>query len=192
MISLRILLIKITPPLLFCALLLLFTASIFTSLAAKADEVMPLVNREYFPVAHKAMLGAKESILCVMYMSQLSVNHPFGGESLLLRDLIGANNRGVDVRVILEDNPAANNKYAYNFLKDAGVNVSYDTDKMTTHDKLLVIDDEYTILGSHNWTFGGMRTNNEVSVLIKSKEVAKAMRKAFENIPVKERQEDKP
>ncbi len=157
-----------------------------SSVAAPAEDVTPLIDRDYFPVADRAMQGAKKSILCVMYMSQLSVNHPFGGESMLLRDLIAAKNRDVDVRVILEDNPDSNNKYAYDFLKNAGVNVSYDTDNITTHSKFLVIDDEYTILGSHNWTFGGQRINHEASVLIKSKEVAKAMRKAFERIPVKE------
>lgn len=165
-------------------LLSLFSAP--PSLAVPADDVVPLVDREYFPVTHKAMLSARKSILCAMYMSQLSINHPFGGESLLLRDLISAKNRGVEVRVILEDNPEMNNKYAYNFLKEAGVSVAYDTEGITTHSKFLIIDDELTILGSHNWTFGGMRTNREASVLIKSKEVAKAFRQAFEQIAVRE------
>lgn len=159
-------------------------------LALPADDVVPLIDREYFPVIHNAMLNAKKSILCAMYMSQLSINHPFGGESLLLRDLISAKNRGLEVRMILEDNPERNNKYAYNFLKKAGVNVAYDTEGVTTHSKFIVIDDEFTIVGSHNWTFGGLRVNHEAGVLIKSKEVAKAFREAFEQIAIKE--EEKP
>ncbi|MFQ5863004.1 MAG: phospholipase D-like domain-containing protein [Candidatus Brocadiales bacterium] len=164
-------------------LLSLFPAS---SLAMPADEVVPIIDRKYFPVVHEVMLNAKKSIICVMGMAQLSVNHPFGGESLLLRDLIGAKNRGLKVRMILEDNPERNNKYAYNFLKDAGVAVAYDTEPVTTHSTFIVIDDELTILGSHNWTFGGLRINHEASVLIKSKEVAKAFSQAFEQIAVKE------
>ncbi|MFQ5956972.1 MAG: phospholipase D-like domain-containing protein [Candidatus Brocadiales bacterium] len=169
-------------------LLILFPAPSMP--AASADDVAPLFDREYFPVVHKVMLSAKKSILCTMYMSQLSINHPFGAESLLLRDLINAKNRGVEVRIILEDNPERNNKYAYNFLKDGGVAVAYDTDQITTHSRFLVIDDEVTVVGSHNWTFGGQRMNREASVLIKSKKVAKAFRKVFEQITVKEEAEE--
>lgn len=157
-----------------------------SALAAPADDVVPLIDRDYFIVVRKTIQSANKSILFVMYEAQLSVNHPFGGESLMLRDLISAKNRGVDVRVILEGDPERNNKYAYKFLKDAGVNVSYDADNITTHSSFLVVDDEYTILGSHNWTFGGQRINHEASVFIRSKDMAKAMRKAFEQIAVKE------
>lgn len=158
--------------------------------ALPADDVVPLIDREYFSVLHKAMLSAKKSILCAMYMSQLSINHPFGGESLLLRDLISAKNRGLEVRMILEDNPERNNKYAYNFLKNAGVDVAYDTKDVTTHSKFIVIDDEFTIVGSHNWTFGGLRANHEAGIFIRSKEVAKAFRKAFEQIAIKEEEKE--
>lgn len=161
---------------------LFFTSSV---LAAPADDVVPLIDRDYFTVTCKAMQGANKSILFVTYEAQLSVNHPFGGESLMLRELISAKNRGVDVRVILEGDPERNNTYAYDFLKNAGVNVSYDADNITTHSSFMVIDDEYTILGSHNWTIGGQRMNHEASVFIRSKDVAKAMRTAFEQIAVK-------
>lgn len=154
-------------------------------LAAPADDVVPLINGDYFTVTCKAMQSANKSILFAMYEAQLSVNHPFGGESLMLRELISAKNRGADVRVILEGDPERNNKYAYDFLKNAGINVSYDADNITTHSSFMVIDDEYTILGSHNWTIGGQRMNHEASVFIRSKDVAKAMRKAFEQIAVK-------
>ena len=160
-----------------------------SALAAPADDVVPLINGDYFTVTCTAMQSANKSILFAMYEAQLSVNHPFGGESLMLRELISAKNRGADVRVILEGDPERNNKYAYDFLKNAGINVSYDADNITTHSSFMVIDDEYTILGSHNWTIGGQRMNHEASVFIRSKDVAKAMRKAFEQIAVKKEPE---
>ena len=153
------------------------------------ENVVPLISREYFQVVRVAIQHAKKSIICVFYEARLSPNHPFGGESLLLRSLISATKRGVDVRMILEGAPERNNKFVYDFLKDAGVNVSYDSDAMTTHSSFIIIDEEWTIIGSHNWTVGAQRTNNEASVVVRSKEVAKVLRDTFDHILLKEAQE---
>ena len=153
------------------------------------ENVVPLISREYFQVVRVAIQHAKKSIICVFYEARLSPNHPFGGESLLLRSLISAAKRGVDVRMILEGAPERNNKFVYDFLKDAGVNVSYDSDVMTTHSSFIIIDEEWTIIGSHNWTVGAQRTDNEASVVVRSKEVAKVLRDTFDHILLKEAQE---
>lgn len=160
------------------------------SAAVPEERVMPLISREYFQVVRGAIENAKKSIICVFYEARLSPNHPFGGESLLLRVLISAAKRGVDVQVILEGDPERDNKYAYDFLKNAGVNVSYDTDAMVTHSSFIIIDEVWTFIGSHNWTVGAQRTNNEASVVIKSKDVAKTLKDAFDHIPLKEGQEE--
>jgi phosphatidylserine/phosphatidylglycerophosphate/cardiolipin synthase-like enzyme len=153
------------------------------------ENVVPLISREYFQVVRVAIQHAKKSIICVFYEARLSPNHPFGGESLLLRSLISAAKRGVDVRMILEGAPERNNKFVYDFLKDAGVNVSYDSDVMTTHSSFIIIDEEWTIIGSHNWTVGAQRTDNDASVVVRSKEVAKVLRDTFDHILLKETQE---
>jgi phosphatidylserine/phosphatidylglycerophosphate/cardiolipin synthase-like enzyme len=153
-------------------------------MALPAQEVVPLLGGDYFSTVHEALVGAKKSIACAMYLAQLSPSHPIGGESLLLRDLVSASKRGVEVKVILENNPEIENKYAYEFLKGAGVQVFYDTPERTTHCKLLIIDEETTIVGSTNWTFSGLRLNNEASVLIRSREVAKMFKEAFNRIEV--------
>ncbi len=164
----------------------------FSVYAVTPDEkVAPLISRQYFQVVRTAIHSAKKSIICVFYEAQLSPNHPFGGESLLLRGLISATKRGVDVRVILEGAPERNNKFVYDFLKNAGVNVSYDSDAMTTHSSFIIIDEEWSFIGSHNWTVGAQRTNNEASVVVRSKELAKVLRDSFDHIPLKEAQEGK-
>ena len=154
------------------------------SLALPAQEVAPLIDAEYFPAVHEALLGAKKSISCAMYLAQLSPSHPMGWESMLLRDLINASKRGLEVKVILEGSPEVENKYAYDFLKGAGVPVFYDTPDRTTHCKFVVVDEEVTIIGSTNWTYSALRLNHEASVLIRSKEVARVFKEAFDKIEV--------
>ncbi len=52
------------------------------------DDVILLVNAEYYPAVHKAFTGAKKSILCVMYMAKLDKGHSGGDEYQLILDLI--------------------------------------------------------------------------------------------------------
>jgi phosphatidylserine/phosphatidylglycerophosphate/cardiolipin synthase-like enzyme len=49
----------------------------------------------------------------------------------------------------------------------------------------MVVDGESTLLGSTNWTYYALTNNNEVSVLIQSKEVAKALLDYFHQVKAK-------
>jgi phosphatidylserine/phosphatidylglycerophosphate/cardiolipin synthase-like enzyme len=48
----------------------------------------------------------------------------------------------------------------------------------------MVADGESTLLGSTNWTYYALTNNNEVSVLIRSKEVAKELVDYFNRVKV--------
>ncbi len=69
-----------------------------------ADDVIPLVDAEYYPTVHKAFINAKKSILCVMYMAKLDPGHTGGDEYQLVLDLINAHKKGVKVLVIFDQN----------------------------------------------------------------------------------------
>ena len=63
-----------------------------------------------------------------------------------------------------------------------GVEVIYDSLSKTTHAKLMVVDGQLSLLGSTNWTYYALTNNNETSVLVRSKEVARAFGDYFNQV----------
>lgn len=98
--------------------------------------------------------------------------------TLLVDELVAARRRGVGVTIVLERDPAgAGSVYEQNLrtaslLRQGGVKVRFDGPDTTTHVKALVIDGRYVYLGSHNLTQSALRFNNELSVMVDSREFA--------------------
>ena len=159
-----------------------------------ADDVVPLVDEEYYQAVHKVLANAKKSIMCVMFMAKLDPKHTDGNEYQLVLDLINAHRRGVRVLVIFDrnvkfwekgienDKIESKSEYAYELLLSSGVPVYYDNEKKVTHNKLLVIDKYITIIGSTNWTYSALKKNHEASVMIKSRSVAQAFEEKIDKI----------
>jgi len=74
------------------------------------------------------------------------------------------------------------NQEVFNKLKAAGINVRFDSSKRTTHSKVLVIDKETIIIGSHNYSFDGLKNNNDTSLLLRDKDKAKRLIEYIEHI----------
>ena len=151
-----------------------------------ADDVIPLVDEDYYPHVHQSLITAKKSITCVMYMADINPKYNKGWEYNLVNDLIGAHRRGVAVTAIFDQNTMfweegkkgkkieRRSQEAYDLLKKNGVPVYYDSKDCVTHSKILVIDNYITIVGSTNWTYSALKKNHEASVLIKSRSVAES------------------
>ena len=58
----------------------------------------------------------------------------------------------------------------------------YDSPSRTTHAKLMVVDEQIILLGSTNWTYNALSSNNEVAVRIRSKEAAKDVVEYFNKV----------
>ncbi|GAX61062.1 phosphatidylserine/phosphatidylglycerophosphate /cardiolipin synthases and related enzymes [Candidatus Scalindua japonica] len=165
-----------------------------TAYSLPADDVIPLIDEDYYPAVHKAFSNAKKSILCVMYMAKLDRRHKDGDEYQLVLDLINAHKRGVEVLVIFDQNVKfwekgkkrdrieRRSEYAYDLLLRAGVPVFYDNKNRVTHSKVMVIDTYITIVGSTNWTYGALRKNHEASVMITSRDVALVFERKLKHI----------
>jgi phosphatidylserine/phosphatidylglycerophosphate/cardiolipin synthase-like enzyme len=161
-----------------------------------AEGVEILANRDYFPQVHRLFQTARKRIDVVQmeamyYMvspgharESREAGEPASLTNVLLRDLVDAKARGVAVRVILDvqENRANPNLDFANRLLAHGVPVYFDSPEVQSHCKLIIVDDDMTILGSTNWSYNAIQEGNEVSVLIRSRAVAEQYRAYFEGI----------
>jgi cardiolipin synthase len=155
--------------------------------ALPAQNVEVVTDREYFPIVHQALREAGDSIHVMMYKIGYYEKYPDSPSNILIRDLIEAKQRGVEVEVILDvsdwnQKVTRDNKNTGRILSEYGIEVGYDPLPINTHAKLVIIDDIITILGSTNWAYYSLAHNNEVSVLIRSKEVAQKFSHYFQKI----------
>ena len=165
---------------------------------AYQSDVQNISSDKYFESTLAELNSAKSSIQVVMYLVSILPEQPDSQPGQLVQALIKAKERGVDVKVILdqninfeaeasEDAVAGNkNQRAYEILQNNSVPVFFDTSDIYTHTKAMVIDGETVILGSTNWSKAALTRNNEASVLIRSKELAQEILEDFSRIKLQE------
>jgi cardiolipin synthase len=166
-------------------LILSFTLQVVFALPAR--DVKPIPNSLYHPAVHKLLSEAKKSIYIVIFEMFYYPKYPQSLENQLVQDLIDAHKRGVNVEVILEQGTwgkvtERNKKEGGFMLSQAGIKVYFDSLTKTTHNKLIIVDERYTVIGSTNWSYHGLEKNNEASVLIDSIPVAKFFLEEFARI----------
>ncbi len=165
--------------------LILLLLGILASSASAADGRV-ITGREYFQTVREAIEEADTSIDILMYFIIAPPDRPEHPVVQLVNGLIAAHQRGVKVRVILEDSKFRENYYAYGTLTSGGVEVGFDTPGSLLHTKAIVIDGKTCIVGSANWSRAAFENNHELSVLINSEEQARKILKSFSKIQLRD------
>jgi phosphatidylserine/phosphatidylglycerophosphate/cardiolipin synthase-like enzyme len=155
----------------------------------KASRVIPIPNEKYIPELLKLIKSAKQRVWVAMLDARYYDKRPVPAEhdtprpkgappslsNLILEELRDASRRGVDVRVVCDmgrGGTAPNSKIA--FLRDiqgAGGKAYQDSPDVTTHAKVAIIDNDFTVVGSTNWTQPAVEENNETAVVIESPDI---------------------
>ncbi len=161
-------------------------------------DVQDISSDKYFEATLNEISSAKSSIQVVMYLVSISPDQPESQVNQLMTALIKAKERGVGVKVILDQNinfesessedavTSNKNQKAYELLKKNNVSVFFDTSDTYTHSKAIIIDNETVILGSTNWSTAALTRNNEANVLIRSKELAQSILLDMSKIKIQE------
>ena len=99
-------------------------------------------------------------------------------ESRVTEELINAKNRGVDVRIIIDALNASVKHSKHNQLRLGKVLVKTEN-YAGMHSKSMIVDDEYTIVGSMNFSNSGENRNDENMILIKDSQITKHYKNFF-------------
>lgn len=154
---------------------------------AIGGKIIPAISKEYYPKVAPYLRAARATIDVVMYLWGWYGYRPSALVQRLNYEYLAAARRGVRVRVLLNadrcgGNLSRINSQAATELRRAGVDVKMDTTGQLTHAKVVIIDDEVVVLGSHNYSERSMATNNETSVIISDKSVASRYKWIFKQL----------
>jgi len=172
-------------------LLLLVTIPLTTPVFPEVFEgtITPADNGDYKEVILPRLKEAKKSIHVVMFLASYYPRYPDSPTNLFLRELLSARKRGVKVEVIFDQSDSEYSSHSTSenlktgaYLANNGIEVYLDSNEKTTHAKLIIIDEKFTVIGSANWSYSAMTKNNETSVLIDSPQLAGYYIKYFEGI----------
>ena len=100
-------------------------------------------------------------------------------EKRVTEALIKAKNRGVEIRIIMDAVNASIKHTKHWELRNAKIPVKTENYAGKMHSKSMIVDDEYTIIGSMNFSNSGENRNDENLIVIKNKNIAKFYKEFF-------------
>ena len=100
-------------------------------------------------------------------------------ERRVTEELIKAKQRGVDVKIIIDALNASIKHSKHNELRNGGLLVKTENYAGKMHAKSMIIDDEYTIIGSMNFSNSGENRNDENLIVIKDPNITKFYKEFF-------------
>ncbi|WP_292460615.1 phospholipase D-like domain-containing protein [Methanothermococcus sp.] len=141
----------------------------------KKTKIELLNDEKYYYYVLNIISSAKKEIDIIMF----SIYKCKKTEDLIY-ELINARKRGVMIRVIL-DGEVESNKLIKHLLSSERIPVKL-AEHQRTHNKLIIVDGEIVVLGSHNWTDKALFENRESSVAITDKKIVNKENDYFESV----------
>jgi len=149
------------------------------------EKVGVLSGSNYYSLLQELIAYTNTSVLVQMFHAVLpDEDHP---TKQILTALAAAKARGLDVRVILDRDRDADpykstviNTAALEFLNEHGIPCRFDSPDRLLHTKLVILDGQWSLVGSHNWSAGSYFQFDDLTLAVHSEEVAKRYKERFE------------
>ena len=153
----------------------------------KNSLVTPLPGKTFFDGLSKAVAAAKTNIDVIQYQWNFYPGKPKDSLQKFNQILLTKIRSGVKCRALLNKEGrgqqlTAINMRASTYLKEAGAIVKFGRTFPITHAKLWLIDDDFTVVGSHNLSSRSFNMNIETSVVIINREICMEFRRYFNEI----------
>lgn len=133
-------------------------------------------NRQYVPVFYQLVDNAETEILISHFEFKWS-----SGTKKLVKHLIRAKERGVKIKILLDDGISFNSNAVKKF-KFFGFDAKLDSERIVNHTKLVVADGKDVLLGSTNFSSSSLYYNNEADIMIEDKKLAGIFEKYFNSL----------
>jgi phosphatidylserine/phosphatidylglycerophosphate/cardiolipin synthase-like enzyme len=118
-----------------------------------------IIGSEFPKIVIPLIDHAKNSIKIVVFDWRWYPNSPGNPVQLFNQAIIRAVNRGVSVLAI------ANSSDIVDTLQSVGVKAKKLTTKNLVHAKMMIIDGQIVVVGSHNYTQNAFTMNHEISMM---------------------------
>lgn len=150
-----------------------------------ATGVGILLGSDYYRKLPAILDSATSAIdVCLFHAALPEPTHP---THLLLDALVRAKDRGVSVRVLLDqdrpEDPYGStiiNTQVRSFLSAGNVQCRFDKPDRLLHSKYLLVDQRLAIVGSHNWSAGSYFVFDDLSLVVASPPLVAELRVRFQ------------
>ena len=144
----------------------------------------PLLGDQYYPALIDLIKQAKVSIDVAQYNFTFRRWERNNCITQITEALMTAQRRGVIVRVLFSNQSINHaitqaNQRTLKKLGSAGVQAKMTMINPVLHAKLIIVDNEFVMIGSHNLTGRSLLSNYETSVILRSREVAQTYKDYF-------------
>lgn len=126
--------------------------------------------------AAAAIVNAIDASKCEVLVQAYGFTH-----NAIAQALVRAHQRGVVVRVLLDQKSQSSNRYVMDVLTDAQIELRQDGNHAIAHNKVMVIDQAIVITGSFNFTNSAATRNAENFLVLKSADLAEKYRLQWQN-----------
>jgi len=138
-------------------------------------ETQAIIGCDYPRIVVPLLSAAVTKIDIIMYEWKWYSHEQAGGMEKLNLAILDRARSKVQVRVLLNIESMGHaitkiNSRTASFLQQRGVIVKFGQVGVATHAKMVLIDDQCAIVGSHNYSKGSFTRNQECSVMIKGPE----------------------